>query len=296
MQYFDLVKSNLLFHLKSGIIKKSKKLEKVSLIYKSADLDNYAGLTMDRNSASQGSELHLTITDTALNIDPTDEDVIIFFVNAEGTASTSDMMWSNGTVLGNGVSTVMFEAQSRTTAGFDNNGKLIIDYDTLSVGTNVLSNDNTADDVVSDYYLYFYETGDNTGIFSNTDDIDDANLQVNSSAKRGTTATIDYNDTPQSFTVSNFFGTLDMDSTSVGDTWNSGEKLTVSLTDQDFNTNSLKKQTFNASTTMKVPTIIIGSPLTLGDDTTVQAGRNTVGTEQAMVATTVDAFSKILPP
>jgi hypothetical protein len=45
--------------------------EVVSLDYNSADLDDYASLTLDRNSASQGSEIHLVITDNQLNIDPT---------------------------------------------------------------------------------------------------------------------------------------------------------------------------------------------------------------------------------
>jgi hypothetical protein len=46
-------------------------------------------------------------------------------------------------------------------------------------------------------------------------------------AKRGTTATINYNDAAQSFIVANDFGVIDMDETSVGDEWNSGEELTV---------------------------------------------------------------------
>jgi hypothetical protein len=52
--------------------------ERVSLNYDSADLDDYASLTLDRNSASQGSDIHLVITDNQLNIDPTNEDIVIF--------------------------------------------------------------------------------------------------------------------------------------------------------------------------------------------------------------------------
>ncbi len=33
-------------------------------------LDGYAGIEMDRLSATQGSDVHLTITDNALNIVP----------------------------------------------------------------------------------------------------------------------------------------------------------------------------------------------------------------------------------
>ena len=198
------------------------------------------------------------------------------------------MMWTNGTIPTNPISSV-YSAQSRTTAGFDDKGRLLINFNPSGATVAALSSDATADDTVSDNYLVFTETGDNTGIFSNTDDSDDSNIDVNSLAKRGTTATFNYNDSAQSFTVANYFGTVDMDAASVGDEWNSGESLAVSLTDQDFNTNSLSKQSYTV-TSGKVPTVIIGSPLTLDDDTTISAGlRN--GYQQT--ATTVDAFSKI---
>ena len=38
--------------------------------------------------------------------------------------------------------------------------------------------------------------------------------------------------------VANDFGVIDMDEISVGDEWNSGEALTVTLIDQDLNKNS----------------------------------------------------------
>ena len=64
----------------------------------------------------------------------------------------------------------------------------------------------------------------------------------NTSALRGTTATFNYNDSAQSFTVANDFGTLDMDESSVGDEWNSGENLVVTLADQDLNKNTLSDE------------------------------------------------------
>ena len=74
--------------------------EVVSLNYNSADLDDYASLTLDRNSASQGSDIHLVITDNQLNIDPTAEDIVIFkhhidypgvsFTNSTLASATAD--------------------------------------------------------------------------------------------------------------------------------------------------------------------------------------------------------------
>jgi formamidase len=68
--------------------------EIVTLDYNSADLDDYSSLTLDRNSGTQGASVHLTITDNQLNIDPTNEDIVVFNV-ATGAESVS---FTNGTV------------------------------------------------------------------------------------------------------------------------------------------------------------------------------------------------------
>jgi hypothetical protein len=71
--------------------------EVVTLNFNSADLDDYASIELDRNSASQESDVHLTITDNQLNIDPTAKDVVIFFV---GTSGSETMSFTNGTAPG----------------------------------------------------------------------------------------------------------------------------------------------------------------------------------------------------
>jgi hypothetical protein len=56
---------------------------------------------------------------------------------------------------------------------------------------------------------------------------------------------------------------------SVGDVWNSGEALTVTLIDQDLNKNSLSDEDLvlaNTTNTHLIPTLTIGSPLSMGDD------------------------------
>jgi hypothetical protein len=148
---------------------------------------------------------------------------------------------------------------------FGDNGVLKINYDANSIGTDVFKNDATLDDTVSDYYLVFYEGADNSGTFYNTDDADTSNLIVNTSAKRGTTATIDYNDTPVSFVVTNDFGDLDMDESSIGDEWNSGESLAVTLIDQDLNKNSWSDEDMVLTNAYNstIPSLQVGSPITL---------------------------------
>ena len=59
--------------------------EVVTLDYDSSGLDGYASVVVDRLSATQGSEVHLEIFDQALNIDPTNEDIVIFYVPSDGS-------------------------------------------------------------------------------------------------------------------------------------------------------------------------------------------------------------------
>jgi hypothetical protein len=120
------------------------------------------------------------------------------------------------------------------------------------------------------------------------DDNDDANLEVKTLAKRGTTATFDYNDSAQSFTVANDFGTLDMDESSVGDEWNSGENLVVTLADQDLNKNTLNDEDMTLRThNTTIPAMIIGSPITLNSDSRIGTPQGNMGNM------TVSGFNKI---
>jgi len=263
--------------------------EVVTLDYDSSGLDGYAGIEADRLSATQGSDVHLTITDQALNIDPTNEDVVIFLVTG-----TQTMSFTNGTApdlsasdaFGTHVPARDGNYYLAETMNFGDNGVLKITYDTNGIGTPVFSNVATADDTAAksladaaDNYLVFIESGDNTGVFGNTDDNSESNLEVNSAAKRGTTATIDYNDSGVSFVVSNDFGTLDMDEASVGDEWNSGESLAVTLVDQDLNKNTLSDESMTLTTHQTlIPSLQIGSPITLESTSTWESATMSCGT------------------
>jgi len=266
--------------------------EVVTLDHNNADLDDYASLTLDRNSATQEASVMLYIVDQQLNIDPTDEDKVIFKVANDG-ATTSSVAWTNGTLnagltLGGGGIYVA----AGSGHGFGDNGKLLINNNTAGATVDVLEKFTTVDDTVSlttsgFMYLVFTEDADNTGTFSNVDDADDANLKVKSLAKRGTTATFDYNDSAQSFTVANDFGTIDMDESSVGDEWNSGETLTVTLVDQDLNKNTLKDEDMTLRThNTTIPSLQIGSPITLTSD-------SLIGLYGAMTPMNVSSFNKI---
>ena len=96
---------------------------------------------------------------------------------------------------------------------------------------------------------------------------------------RGLDFTIDYNDTTNNFIVKFFQGLVKMDLTSIASDWGSGESLTVNITDQDENRNTLKDNDFAVSDSSfgAIPTVEIGSPITLDEITT---GVSIVGTSE----------------
>jgi hypothetical protein len=270
--------------------------EVVTLDHNNDDLDDYASLTLDRNSATQGAEVHMFIVDQQLNIDPTDEDVVIFKSKIDGSTTNAGVAWTNGTMNPEALKAVAPIASAYTAMGtghgFGDNGKLLINYDTTDSGTNVLVKDGTLDDtfvsVTTGYvYLVFVEDADNTGTFSNVADDDDANLNVVTTAKRGTSATFDYNDSAQSFIVANDFGTIDMDESSIGSEWNSGEELTVTLRDQDLNKNTGSDEDLTMALSDLIPSIQIGSPILIDSPAT---GNSTV---DGVVNATKQAFSNV---
>jgi len=300
LQVFDFTQGDF-----DVILEQAGTNEVITLDHNNADLDDYASITLDRNSATQGSEIYMFIVDQQLNIDPTDEDKVIFKVPTNGTTTGAGIAWTNGTfnwsLIEAGDTTANAVNASGYVAagaghGFGDNGKLLINFDTTSSGTTVLAKDLTLDDLVVEVtkgsdigykYFVFVEDADNTGTFSNVDDDDDANLGVTSTAKRGTTATFDYNDSAQSFIVANDFGTIDMDESSVGTEWNSGEELTVTLRDQDLNKNTGSDEDLTMALSDLIPSIQIGSPIMIDSPAT---GTSTV---DGVVNATKLAFSNI---
>jgi hypothetical protein len=287
--------------------------EVVRIDHNNEDLDDYSSLTLDRSAATQGAELMMLINDQQLNIDPTDEDVVVFKVATNGTSNVNGVAWTNGTIPTNwaGGSNTFDPAvvtMNTTAHGFGDNGILLMNINATGATANVLVKDGTTEDDsltlnsglnadAGTFYLVFYEDADNTGTFSNVDNDDNANIDVNTAAIRGTTAILDYNDSAQSFTVANDFGVIDMDETSIGDEWNSGEVLAITLTDQDLNKNTwldedltLANPSGQQAGSDLIPSMQIGSPLVLKAPPT---GMATIEISSSGTNATIQAFSKI---
>ena len=228
------------------------------------DPDDYAGLTLDRDSYPPGAHVHATITSMSHNIDPTDEDSWTYDTNS--SIAYYQYFDENGDPDRNTADPVDTSALN-----FDDSGSFIIITDpngqeVLNFGTN----NDQGDDVsgIGTNVVTILETQPNSGIFKTTDDADNSLIVIADGAQRGFTGTINFADDPISVPVRNYPGSLTMDVNGIGGTWNGGEEITVTLDDGDLNLNSLVDQDISLDNwAQKIPTVIIGSPLTLEDAT-----------------------------
>ena len=229
------------------------------------DPDDYANLSLDRSSYPAGADVHMTITSLAHNIDPTDEDSWTY--NATSGEGVYYMFDENGGSGANSSAGIYLDLVDLT---FDDSGTLKIDTNPNNATSGpIIQFQNNADQDkpnATSTFVTILETQPNSGIFKNTDDGDVANIFINDDAPRGYTATIDFADDPISVPVRNYPGSLAMDVSGIGGTWNGGEEITVTLDDGDLNLNSLVDEDFSLTNwDQKIPTIITGSPLTMMD-------------------------------
>ena len=80
------------------------------------------------------------------------------------------------------------------------------------------------------------ETGSNTGVFESSNSDDDSEISVHEDANDGDTSTIAYADDDQQIIVDDFDSTLEL----IADgTWDSSEPLTIRLTNENLDLNTL---------------------------------------------------------
>src|SRR3990172_6603966 len=292
-------------------------------------LDDYGTLSKDRTSYPQGADVHITISDNWLNVDPTDEDSWSFGANATNSTTVYQAFTENGVGAGTTVAGGIRNIQpGLSTINAGDLGVLLINPNPNNAAVDgIITLVDNGDQILNDLAgnasnafvactgcgasvggddaggslgtnrapVTVVETEASSGIFLNTDESDVANIQVATDAPRGTTATIDYNDSASSILVAHFFGTLNMDATTLGGEWNSGEELPVLLTDGDVNLNSKVDEDIDLSDERYtlIPSLRIGSPRTLAD-----ADVNFTDTPEPVPihffnSSSVDAFSDV---
>ena len=246
-------------------------------------VDQFAGAELDRASYPRGSEVHVTITDLWLNIDPTDEDSWTF--GTLGSVSTNYQVFDeNGNAPGDVASNTDANAldfgtlkslmcedncilefnpnvngQGNVATLQDNDDSQIISTDALDPATFSTAG-GFLDGAVP---VTITEQGPNSGVFGTYDESDTSNIIILSDAKRGTSASIDYNEDPVTILVGLSFGNIDI--MPVDDEWNSGEEIPVKLVDNDANQNSRADEDLdlNNPSVALIPALKTGSPNTL---------------------------------
>jgi hypothetical protein len=254
-------------------------------------VDQFAGASLDRAVYPQRAQVHATITDLWLNIDPTDEDSWTFGT-VDGSASTNYQVFNeNGAQAGDGVAGGVIDiSNSLGDLMCEDNCVLVVDANAQGSTNNVLtlqdnddsvlvlnstnstgaSNDATdfrtgGGNLLGEVPVTITEQGPNSGVFGTYDESDESVLKITSNAKRGTSASIDYNETPATILVGFDFATVDIQP--VDDEWTSGEEIPVVIVDGDQNKNSRADEDLdlnNPNVTL-IPALRTGDPFTIDE-------------------------------
>ena len=293
-------------------------------------VDEFAKLELDREVYPRGAQVHATITDTWLNIDPTDEDSWTFGTNTDEGLSTHYQVFdenggNGGDLAGNSsrdISSVLTNLMTQKNAilildvDSQNKGDVITIQDTSDTNLFINGTSNppiglTPAHLVNSTTVFgpgtqpvtITEQGPKSGIFATYDDSDTSTLRITSDATRGTSASLNYNDEGISVVVRHGTGNIDIQPPEGG--WSSGTEAKVVLVDSDANTNTKIDEDFdlfNPDVSL-IPSIVTGSPFTLANadkafyyisaDSVHQTLENTRDANVATNATTVtvDRFS-----
>ena len=265
--------------------------QSVTLTFDTAE--DYAGLELDKTVYPNGAQVQITITDAWLDIDPTDDDNWTF-TTADGEEAAYYRLFDDDVTDPTSLASVMLDGDTLADLMCDDNCVLKLDPDTQGTG-NILTLQDTEDtelshtDDTQDPHNWsvihddeidvatlipagsipITVVEDSPGVFVSADDDDNSNLVVTDDARRGTSATIDYNDSATSILVGHGFALIDI--ALDDDVWSSGESATVTIEDSDANKNSLVDETMEISDpTAVVAALSTGNPFTINDATTFE--------------------------
>ena len=256
-------------------------------------VDHLSSLSLDRTTYPNNAEVHFTIADTWLDVDPTDEDswswdVIDTDMNdpdGDGPNTATAVYYQafdeNGLRQADATEGDLDLSAAMADLGCDGDCLLKLNVDAQRTNSPVveladngnsnpgLAGDITeADDSPPSELLTVTETEATSGVFTSYDESDKSALRTTDAPNRDTTATIDYNETPQSISIGYAFASIDIQPT--GDAWMSGQEVPVVLTDADANRNSLADEDLDVlEPDHIIPTLVTGSPVTLTSGATL---------------------------
>ena len=216
--------------------------------------DDETALNIVNNNPASYAELHLTLTDPALNIDPTTADTWIFDLDAAASA-TSVIFGNNGT--NNALSPAeLGEMQC------EDNCRLYSDVVTTLVGGT-----NGYDDVS------MIESSENSGFFESFDLNGESQIEIVAEAGGDKKTVFSYGGNNQDIIITYNDATIEFGG--VDGTWDPTEVATFTIVDPEANKNPTEVDELEiGDETDVIPTIKMGSPKTLagGANACLQGG------------------------
>ena len=257
---------------------------------------------MDRSVYPAGAQVHVTIEDHRLNIDPTSDDVWTWNVESGTMYYMLDASNDARVIPVDGTITEALAADSNAVDGFVATS---VCADCILLIEPNRQNDNLVDDVVLElvsledlpirdtaegvegveevqdgdgnittpavtavpaemWFTVAEDGGPNTAVFTATDLNDESILRIADDAIRSSSATIDYDDSITGIQVEFSEATIEIQSPD--DVWTSGLAIPIVVVDGDVNKNSLADDDLAVSDPNSIiPTLVTGDPFTLGE-------------------------------
>ena len=229
----------------------------INVVYGNTDDETAISLTNQNPGAR--SEVHLTITDPALNIDPTTADKWLFDLsdNGGGASATTVEFATNGTT------NTAFSAAQLGTIGCVQNCALSSDIESmLTTGANTVS------------AVVMTESGANTGVFESFDINGQAQFETRADASADNKTVFSYGGNSIDMIITYNDASITMDSG--GGDWAPATQATITITDSDANRIPTSAETLLVGDeTVVIPTIVMGTGgLTLagGSNANLEAG------------------------
>ena len=227
-----------------------------------------AAMSLDRERYPAGAEVYVTIRDAQLNQDPTDRDSWTFSTDPGSPAVFYMGGWEGG---GGAAPPPPPAADLRPhlrAIGFEDNGALTIDAGrTVSFKPNGLQRVESIEELgggARSSLVTVRETRASSSEFVSHDGNGRSTVWVPRDAPRGTAATFEYNDGRTSALTGPSTATVGIGAGGgSGGGQAPGTRAAVTITDEDRNANPARRDVLSASDAAPVPSVRIGSPLTL---------------------------------
>jgi len=209
----------------------------INVVY--GNTDDETSISLENRNPADNAEIHLTLTDPALNIDPTTADVWVFDLDDNDGDYTTVRFGNNGT------NTALTAEELGQHACVSNCALSSDGETTLATSANNVSTVNMT------------ESGANTGVFESFDINGNGQFQTSVGAAADTQTIFSYGGNSVDMIITYNDASITMDA---GGDWAPGQTATISVNDPDANRNPTSAETLNAyDETVVIPTIVMGT-------------------------------------